>query len=155
MEICRTCGHATTIDTELNLYNCQLIGKTMSGNCQCKTGQYVEGQAVKPKKPSKYHNKKTIIDDMEFDSQHEAIRYGELKLLQQADEITALQTQVWFLLEPKNSMNNKAYYVADFTYYDLKRKEFVVEDAKGVRTAAYILKKKGMYNKYLIDIREV
>ena len=155
MKICRTCEHATTIDTELNLYNCQLTGRTLSGNCECQTGQYVEGQAVKVKKKAKYNNKKTIIDDMEFDSQHEAIRYGELKLLQRADEITALQTQVWFLLEPKNSMNNKAYYIADFVYYDYRLKEMVVEDAKGVKTAEYILKKKGMYNKYGIEIREV
>jgi hypothetical protein len=115
----------------------------------------VESQIGKVKKPSKYNNTKTIADNQVFDSQHEAVRYGELKLLQQADEITALQTQVWFLLEPKNSKNNASYYIADFVYYDYKLKEMIVEDAKGFKTAEYRLKKKAMYNKYGIDIKEV
>jgi hypothetical protein len=155
MGICRNCGNARTIDIECNLYNCKLTGRTISGNCECQTGQFVTGTAEKAHKKAKYNNKKTIVDEQKFDSQHEAERYGELKLLQQADEITALQTQVWFLLEPKSDKNRASYYIADFTYYDLKHKEFVVEDAKGVRTAEYILKKKSMYNKYGIDIREV
>ena len=155
MKLCRTCERATTIDTELNLYKCKLTGRTVSGNCECQTGQYIAGQAVKAKKPSKYNNKKTIADGQEFASQREAVRYGELKLLQQADEITALNTQVWFLLEPKNDKNRESYYVADFTYYDLKRKEFVVEDAKGCRTQVFVNKKKAMYNRYGIDVREV
>ena len=155
MGICRNCGSARVINTELNLYQCKLTGRTVSGNCECQTGKFVTGTAENAHKKPKYNNKKTIADDMEFDSQHEAIRYGELKLLQKADEITALQTQVWFLLEPKNDKKQASYYIADFTYYDLKRKEFVVEDAKGVKTAAYILKKKAMYNKYGIDVKEV
>ena len=152
---CRNCGNAITIDDELNFYQCKITGRTLSGNCECQTGKYKPDKPEKAHKKPKYNNKKTIADDMEFDSQHEAIRYGELKLLQKADEITALQTQVWFLLEPKSDKNQASYYIADFTYYDLKRKEFVVEDAKGVKTAAYILKKKAMYNKYGIDVKEV
>jgi hypothetical protein len=153
--ICRNCGQARTIDIECNLYQCKLTGKILSGNCECQTGQFRTGKAEMAHKKPKYNNKKTIADGQEFDSQHEAIRYGELKLLQQADEITALDTQVLFLLEPKSDKNQASYYIADFTYYDLKHKEFVVEDAKGVRTAEYILKKKSMYNKYGIDVREV
>ena len=155
MGICRNCGNARTIDIECNLYQCKLTEKILSGNCECQTGQFVTGTAEKAHKKPKYNNKKTIADGMEFDSTHEAVRYGELKLLQKADEITALQTQVWFLLEPKSDKNQASYYIADFTYYDLKRKKFVVEDAKGVKTAAYILKKKAMYNKYGIDVKEV
>lgn len=155
MGICRTCGSARTIDIECNLYQCKWTDKILSGNCECQTGQYEEGQAEKPKKKPKYNNKKTIVDEQEFDSQHEAERYGELKLLQQADEITALQCQVSFLLEPKNEKNQAEYYIADFVYFDCRLKEWVVEDAKGVRTQVYINKKKSMYNKYGIDIREV
>jgi len=155
MGICRTCENARIINTECNLYQCKLTEKILSGNCECQTGQYAEGQAEKATKPSKYNNKKTIVDGQEFDSQRESIRHGELRLLQHADEITALNTQVWFLLEPKNDKNRASYYVADFTYYDLKRKEFVVEDAKGVRTQLFVNKKKAMYNKYGIDVREV
>jgi hypothetical protein len=155
MGICRNCGSARVIDTELNLYQCKWTGKTLSGNCQCQTGQYVTGTAEKAHKKPKYNNKKTIADDMEFDSTHEAVRYGELKLLQQADEITSLQTQVPFLLEPKNDKNRAEYYIADFVYFDYSLRDWVVEDAKGTRTQVYINKKKSMYNKYGIDIREV
>lgn len=155
MGICRTCGIALTIDNELNLYRCKITGRTLSGNCECQTGKYKPDKPEKAHKKPKYNNKKTIADDMEFDSTHEAVRYGELKLLQKADEITALNTQVWFLLEPKSDKNRAEYYIADFTYYDLKNKEFVVEDAKGQRTQVFINKKKSMYNKYGIDVREV
>ena len=38
-------------------------------------------------KPSKYRNVKTVVDNLTFDSQKEANRYVELKLLQAAGEI--------------------------------------------------------------------
>jgi len=115
----------------------------------------IEQQIGPIKKRSKYNNEKTLVGDELVDSGREAIRYGELKLLQQADEITALQRQVWFLLEPKNDKNRASYYIADFVYFDYRLKEWVVEDAKGKRTADYIIKKKAMYNLYGIDIKEV
>jgi hypothetical protein len=157
MKICRACGNSIIIDLEMNLYRCKLTGKDVSGNCECKTGQYITGTAEKIEmvKKAKYNNKKTIAGEQEFDSEREAIRYGELKLLQQANEITALQTQVPFLLEPKNDKNRAEYYIADFVYFDYSLKDWVVEDAKGVRTQVYINKKKSMYNKYGIDIKEV
>jgi hypothetical protein len=155
MKICRACSNSIIIDMETNIYKCKLTGRTVSGNCECQTGQFKTGKAEKAQKKAKYNNKKTIVDGMEFDSTHEAVRYGELKLLQKADEITALQTQVWFLLEPKNDKNRAEYYIADFVYFDYRLKDWVVEDAKGVRTQAYINKKKSMYNKYGIDIKEV
>jgi hypothetical protein len=155
MNICRTCGNARIIDIENNIYQCKWTEKILSGNCECQTGKYKPDKPEKAHKKPKYNNKKTIADDMEFDSTHEAVRYGELKLLQKADEITALQTQVWFLLEPKNDKNRAEYYIADFVYFDYRLKDWVVEDAKGQRTQVYINKKKSMYNKYGIDIREV
>jgi hypothetical protein len=155
MGICRNCGQARTIDIECNLYQCKLTERILSGNCECQTGQFVTGTAEKAHKKPKYNNKKTIADEQEFDSQHEAVRYGELKLRQRADEITALQMQVPFLLEPKNDKNRAEYYIADFVYFDYSLKDWVVEDAKGVKTQVYINKKKSMYNKYGIDIKEV
>lgn len=115
----------------------------------------VEKQIGPMKKNNKHNNIKTMVDNQVFHSGREAIRYGELKLLEQVDEITALKTQVWFLLDQKNSKNRASYYIADFTYYDYKLKEWIVEDSKGHRTAEYILKKKALYNKYGIDIKEV
>ncbi|HUV85179.1 MAG TPA: DUF1064 domain-containing protein [Methanosarcinales archaeon] len=115
----------------------------------------VEKQIGPIKKPSKHNNVKTLVGDELLDSGREAVRYGELLILQQVDEITALQRQVCFLLEPKNSKNRASYYIADFVYFDYKLKQMVVEDAKGQKLAPYILKKKAMYNKYGIDIKEV
>ncbi|MDF2889766.1 MAG: hypothetical protein K0R80_133 [Clostridia bacterium] len=115
----------------------------------------VEQQIGPVKKKSKHNNVKTLVGDELLDSGREAVRYGELLLLHQVDEITALQRQVWFLLEPKSDKNNATYYIADFVYFDCRLKEWIVEDAKGYRDQVYINKKKAMYNKYGIDIKEV
>jgi hypothetical protein len=115
----------------------------------------VEQQIGTVKKKPKHNNVKTLVGDELLDSGREATRYGELLLLQKSDEITALQRQVWFLLEPANDKNRAEYYIADFAYFDCRLKEWVVEDTKGQRTQIYINKKKSMYNKYGIDIREV
>lgn len=89
-------------------------------------------------KDLKYHNVRTEADGHIFDSQHEAVRYGELKLMYQAREIASLMIQVPFPLSGGIS------YIADFVYYDIRRKRFVVEDAKGVKTKEYVMKKKLM-----------
>jgi hypothetical protein len=49
----------------------------------------------KPKK-SKYGAVKTEVDGIMFDSKREASRYQELRLLEQAGEITNLRLQVPF-----------------------------------------------------------
>ncbi|WP_416330384.1 DUF1064 domain-containing protein, partial [[Clostridium] innocuum] len=53
----------------------------------------------KPKK-SKYGAVKTEVDGIMFDSKREASRYQELRLLEQAGEITNLRLQVPFELIP-------------------------------------------------------
>jgi Uma2 family endonuclease len=50
------------------------------------------------KKPTKYHNKKMPVDGHAFDSQGEAGRYLELKLLQRAGEIRGFGIQPSFVL---------------------------------------------------------
>ena len=99
-------------------------------------------------KQSKYRNVRTEADGHVFDSRREADRYGELQLLYAAKEIAVLMIQVPFPL-PGGIM-----YIADFVYYDIARKEFVIEDAKGVRTKEYLLKKKLM-REIGIHIQEV
>ena len=42
----------------------------------------------------KYHAKKTRLDGLTFDSQKEAQRYAELKLLERAGQIHSLRRQV-------------------------------------------------------------
>lgn len=99
-------------------------------------------------KENKYHNKKTIVDGIEFDSRLEATRYTQLKILQRAGEIKALQIQVPYVLIPGYIKNGKKVrplkYLADFTYYDCKKEKLIIEDVKSTatRTKEYKLKKK-------------
>jgi hypothetical protein len=99
-------------------------------------------------KDLKYHNIRTEADGHVFPSRHEAERYGELKLMYQAREISSLMIQVPFPLA------GGLCYIADFVYYDIRRRRFVVEDAKGVRTKEYVMKKKLM-KEIGIEIEEV
>lgn len=106
----------------------------------------------------KYGNRKTLFHGITFDSRREAQRYAELVLLLRAGEITNLRRQVPFELLPAQKRNGKVIerpvkYVADFVY--IENGQEVVEDAKGMRTKEYILKRKLMLWQYGIQIREV
>lgn len=106
----------------------------------------------------KYHNKKTVVDGIMFDSKHEAERYKELKMLQFAGEIFELRLQVPFELIPMMKLEGETFratkYIADFVYKDKSGNE-VIEDAKGMKTDVYKLKKKLMAYKYHKVIKEV
>lgn len=104
---------------------------------------------------SKYGNIHTYCDGMWFDSRKEADRWIQLKLLAKAGEIEDLHRQVRFELIRKNDKYRAVAYVADFVYVDCRTGDTVVEDVKGVRTEVYKLKKKLMYDRYGIEIREV
>ena len=110
---------------------------------------------------TKYRNRKVTVDGIMFDSVREARRYGELKLLEKGGYISNLRLQVPYELLPNqtdidgNVIERKVRYIADFVYYDNQKKQEVVEDAKGVRTDVYRLKKKLMLDKYGIQIKEV
>lgn len=118
---------------------------------------------------SKYHNRKITRDGVTFDSRREARRYEELQLLQQAGEIKNLRRQVKFVLIPTQREPNiigprggvkkgkllerECSYIADFVYGE--NGKMVVEDAKGLRTKDYIIKRKLMLRVYGIRVREV
>lgn len=102
-------------------------------------------RALKKGAGNKYRAIKTIVDGIKFDSKKEATRYGQLKLMEKAGMITDLKLQVVFEL-------SVCKYKADFTYY--QNDHLVVEDAKGVKTPAYRLKKKMMLNELGIEIKE-
>ncbi|MBR5584597.1 MAG: DUF1064 domain-containing protein [Lachnospiraceae bacterium] len=125
-------------------------------------------------KKSKYHSKKVVIDGITFDSRKEGRRYRELLLLQQAGAITDLQRQVKFVLIPAQYETYERYgkkgrrlkdgkrciergvdYYADFVYFDKTLNKTVVEDAKGVRTDDYIIKRKLLLWIHKIRIEEV
>lgn len=123
---------------------------------------------------NKYRNDKVTYKGISFDSKKEARRYSELLLLERAGAITDLQRQVRFELIPAQYENFERYgkrgkrlkdgkrcieksvtYIADFVYKDLKTGETVVEDTKGMRTEAYIIKRKLMLKVHNIKIREI
>lgn len=108
---------------------------------------------VAPAKPSKYRNKKTTVDGIVFDSRKEAARYGELKSLLEAGEISDLRIHPPYSLEVKGVKLGK--YLADFAYLDAATQREIVEDVKGVKTAVYRLKKKLVWAIYRIKIVEV
>lgn len=98
-------------------------------------------------KKNKYKNEITYYKDIRFSSKKEMQRYKELKLMESANLIKDLELQEKFLLQ--EGYTNKAgkkirpiYYIADFSYYDIEKKEYIVEDVKGIRTDVYKLKKK-------------
>ena len=109
-------------------------------------------------KKSKYGAKKIEIDGIKFDSKRESERYTVLKYLESIGDITDLQLQVPFELQPKYIMDGKTVraikYVADFVYKD-KNGNTVVEDSKGYRTKEYLLKKKLFEYKFNLKIKEV
>ncbi len=117
--------------------------------------QRFKGKKMEPLSTSKYRNQKTQINGITFDSKHEAQRYAELLLLQRAGEIQGLNRQVRFELIPKQEGERACYYVADFVYNVTATGEMVVEDAKGVKTDVYKIKRKLMLWVHGIRIREV
>jgi hypothetical protein len=99
-------------------------------------------------KESKYHNVRTERDGITFDSKHEADRWEEHKLLLRTGEELAVLRQVPFRLP------GGVVYRADFVIL-LPNGVYVVEDAKGVRTKEYQIKRKQMEAVHGIAIREV
>ena len=112
----------------------------------------------KPKQP-KYGNHKVIVDGEKVaDSKHEFKRLNDLKVLQRVGEIRDLQTQVRYNLIPAQKICGVKVrgtdYIADFVYWT-KDDEFICEDAKGHKTADYIIKRKLMKLIHNIDVVEV
>lgn len=123
---------------------------------------------------NKYNNRKVEFDGITFDSAREAQRYQELKWMQQAGVISELKLQVPYELIPAAFEESTEYYsrgpkkgqpkpgrciekactyLADFQYYE--NGKLVVEDAKGMHTKDYVIKRKLMLFRYGIRIKEV
>ena len=102
---------------------------------------------------TKYRAIRTEVDGVVFDSKREAIRYGELKMLQNAGIIRDLELQPKYPIDVNGS--HICNYFADFRYTEVEGGEEIVEDSKGVLTPVYRLKKKLVEALYLIEIVEV
>lgn len=123
---------------------------------------------VNQPKQVKYHNEKDERGTIEFASKREAARYDELLLLLKSEKIRKLKLQPQFTLQesyitPEGERIRAVKYVADFSYerpaapdkYGQVVWLLEVEDAKGVRTEKYKLKKKIMQEKFGIAVKEV
>lgn len=103
----------------------------------------------------KYRAIPTEIDGILFASKREARRYGELKLLVAAREITDLVLQPRYDLVVPNvdgGLDKICTYVADFEYTMLGIR--ITEDVKGVKTPLYKLKKKLLKSLHGISVLE-
>lgn len=103
----------------------------------------------------KYHNTKTVADGIKFDSKLEAERYAQLKILERAGVIRALELQPSFELLPSFRKNGKTWrrivYKADFRYILCEDDRIIIEDVKGstvVITDVFRLKQKLFEYKY-------
>ena len=103
----------------------------------------------------KYHNKKTVIDGIKFDSKLEAERYSQLKILERAGVIRDLELQPEYELIPSFRKNGKTWrrtvYKADFRYILAEDDSYIIEDVKGsttVITGVFRLKQKLFEYKY-------
>lgn len=94
-------------------------------------------QSGAAKNGNKYKAQPVTVDGIRFDSKKEARRYGQLKLMQQAGEISDLEVhkRVYMrgerdLLRKPNGLPMST--VIDFAYTERGRP--ILEDAKGMRT---------------------
>jgi hypothetical protein len=101
---------------------------------------------------SKYGNKKTVVDNITFDSKAEAIYYQQLKWLKQSKQIKDFKLQPKFLLQDEFKKNGKSFrkieYKADFEVYRLDGTIEIV-DVKGAITKEFAIKRKLFERKYL------
>jgi len=91
---------------------------------------------------NKYSAQRTTLDGITFDSKKEARRWAELCLLQKAGEIADLIRQVPITLEGRQGplltrTGRRMRITVDFAYTDLVSGLTVYEDAKGVPTRDY------------------
>lgn len=100
---------------------------------------------------SKFHNKKTIVDDILFDSQMESHYYLYLKELKEQGVVVDFKLQPVFILQEGFSKDGKRIqpikYIADFevTYND---GHVEIIDVKGKITEAFRIKRKILLYKY-------
>ena len=107
----------------------------------------------KTRRPNKYFAKKTLFMGFKFDSKWEAERWGQLKSMEKAGIVTQLERQIRYDLTVNDVKICE--YIADFRYLleeENGLSKLVVEDAKGVLTSEFKLKKKLMKAVHNIDI---
>lgn len=101
---------------------------------------------------NKYGNRKVVWKGETFDSEWELQRWRELCWLEKKGVIHDLQRQVRWVLIPAQRDDHgrmifrETAYIADFAYWD--ERGLHVEDAKGVETEVFKIKRKLMYERF-------
>lgn len=95
---------------------------------------------------TKHNNRKVRYFGIEFDSQLEGERYLYLRSLQDAGEISGLETHPRFVLQEALDDNfghhhRPITYSADFQYYNAAG-DLIAEDTKGYATEVFKIKRK-------------
>lgn len=94
---------------------------------------------------NKYHAQKTEVNGITFDSKKEAKVWEKLQEMARIGVITGLERQKRFELVPKQADERSVVYVADYVYFEVEAKKWVVADCKSAMTKklpAYIIKRK-------------
>lgn len=112
---------------------------------------------AKARRP-KYGNKACRVGDEHYRSGREMARHQDLLILERAGQISELKREVPFVLAPAVRLNGRLKpplrYFADFVYRD-KNGLVVVEDAKGMRTDVYRIKRHLMATVLGVEVIEV
>lgn len=115
-------------------------------------GDAPQGRESLPTSRNKYGAKRTVVDNITFDSKKESARYQELKLMQMAGQIADLELQPEFPLHVMElwrsgieiQVTTVGVFTPDFRYLDTRSGEIVIEDVKSdfTKNTAYKLRKK-------------
>lgn len=111
-------------------------------------------RSTKPE--NKYHNIKTVVDGITFDSKKEARRYQEIKLMERAGIISGFIRQPKFVLQDKfttrEGVKEQAItYKADFAIKFKDKSIWTIWEVKGgnaTRTDDYELRRKMFLKRY-------
>lgn len=103
-------------------------------------------------RPHKYGAKREEVDGIVFSSKKEAARYSQLKILERCGYIKNLTLQPSFKIIVNGIRICE--YRGDFSYFDFKSGQPVVEDTKGMKTPVYKLKKalfEALYGRKILE----
>ena len=117
----------------------------------------------KPRRVSKYKNKRVVYDNQNFDSKAECQHYINLKLLKEKGEISDFKRQVPYVLQegypcPETGRKIRPItYIADFvvTYPDGRESVQDVKGSKGFMTEIFKIKRKMFMFRYKVPLEIV
>lgn len=121
----------------------------------------MRGLRLKNVAKNKYGAKRIVIDNITFDSLREGARYGELKLLQRAREISILEVHPMFAIKFPVHRHGKLeeFFVCnvelDFSYRDRRDGQYHYEDVKGKDNPLSKLKRRLVELAYEIKVEIV